>query len=84
MFLSEEGINDYWMSTPGNDRTSMYGRLKEVAREHHKIRSDTNLRIDKMNDRLTCMCLDAQGAANIKDPKKQEFWKSSCDEHKAT
>ncbi len=80
--LSGDGVNDYW--TRGSDpSSSIYGRLKNVAIAHQALRKTTNEKIDKINRKLTCMCLDVVGHDNIKDPAKKSFFET-CEEYTAT
>ncbi len=82
VLLSEEGINDYWLTTTTDPKTSLYGRLKAIAVEHRAQRKETNKKIDTLNERLTCMCIDAQGMNNPKITKdKKEFFKAKCAEY---
>ncbi|MBC7539960.1 MAG: hypothetical protein H7281_14150 [Bacteriovorax sp.] len=78
--LLGDGVNDYWTKNtdPGS---SIYGRLKVVAKKHQQIRSDTNDKIDKINAKLTCMCLDVKGYKSITDASKKTFFEKSCDEY---
>lgn len=77
--LSGEGVSDYWTKN-GNGSTSIYNRLKEVALNNRKIRAGTNDKMDAINKRLTCMCLDVQGFENIKLDSKKEFFTKECEE----
>ena len=80
MFLGD-GVNDYW--TKSNDpTTSIYGRLKTVAKKHQLIRTTNNAKMDVINHKLTCMCLDVIGDDNIKDAAKKSFFEKECDEFK--
>ncbi|MGZ3807155.1 MAG: hypothetical protein ACXVCE_03655 [Bacteriovorax sp.] len=80
--FSGDGVNDYW-TTSSDPKTSIYGRLKAVSAIHQQIRSATNDKIDKINHKLTCMCLDVKGYNNIKDATKKSFFENECDEFKA-
>lgn len=75
-----DGVNDYWTksSDPGS---SIYGRLKTVARKHQLIRTDTNKKIDTINHKLTCMCLDVKGYKNITNEAKKSFFEKECSEY---
>lgn len=78
--LLGDGVNDYW--TRGADpATSIYGRLKNVAKKHQLIRTTTNEKIDKINHKLTCMCLDVKGYKNIDDQSKKGFFEKECPEY---
>jgi hypothetical protein len=79
--LLGDGVNDYW--TKNSDASSsIYGRLKKVAVEHQKIRTDTNKKMADINQKLTCMCLDVIGYSNIKDAAKKSFFEKECPEYK--
>ena len=80
MFLGD-GENDYW-TKDGNPETSIYGRLKKIATKHQLIRNATNAKIDDINHKLTCMCLDVIGYDNIADTAKKTFFANECDEFK--
>lgn len=79
MFLGE-GVNDYWRRS-SDEGSSIYGRLKTVARKHQLIRTTTNEKIDKINHKLTCMCLDVKGFKNITDASKKAFFEKECTEY---
>jgi|GEM_PF-850463 len=78
--MSGDGVHDYW--TRGGDATSsLYGRLKSVSAAHLELRKSTNDKIDKTNQKLTCMCLDVKGYKNITDASKKKFFEEKCDEY---
>lgn len=77
--LSGDGVHDYW--TRGDATSSIYGRLKTVATNHLALRKSTNEKIDRTNEKLTCMCLDVQGYKNITDEAKKKFFEAKCDEY---
>lgn len=79
MFLGE-GVNDYWTKSANPD-TSIYARLKSIANKHQLIRKSTNDKIDVINTKLTCLCLDVKGYKNIQDDTKKKFFEK-CDEYK--
>ena len=86
VFLGD-GINDYWMQTTSAS-SSIYGRLKKIAINHQKIRTDTNKKMDDINEKLTCMCIDAIGYNNFKGAnadktiEKKKFFEEKCPEFK--
>ena len=80
VFLGD-GVNDYWTKS-SDPNSSIYGRLKAIAKDHQKLRADTNAKVDVINHKLTCMCLDVIGDENIKDATKKAWFESQCDEYK--
>jgi hypothetical protein len=78
--LLGDGVNDYWTKN-SEVGSSIYGRLKTVATKHQLIRNATNVKIDNINHKLTCMCLDVQGYKNIKNEAKKGFFEKECDEY---
>lgn len=78
--LLGDGVNDYWTKA-SNPESSIYGRLKIIARKHQLIRAATNEKIDSINLRLTCMCLDVKGYKSITDQAKKSFFEKSCEEY---
>jgi len=80
MFLGN-GENDYW-TKDGNPENSIYGRLKKIAKKHQMTRNEANEKMDKINHKLTCMCLDVIGYNDIKDAAKKTFFEKECDEFK--
>lgn len=75
----KDGVNDYWL-TSSDPKSSLFGRLHAIAVEHQAARKVTNDRIAGLNDRLTCMCIDAQGMSNV-SKDKQDFFKAKCNEY---
>ena len=78
--MSGEADADYW-TTNGNAETSIYGRLKKVAAAHKLVRADTNKKIENINKKLTCMCIDVQGYNKQTDESKKTFFKENCEEY---
>lgn len=79
--MTGDGVDDYWR-TSQDPKTSMYSRLKVIAQKHEAQRHATNDKIDQINHKLTCMCLDVIGYANIKDEAKKTFFRNECEEYK--
>lgn len=78
--MSGEADADYW-TTNGNAETSIYRRLKKVATAHRLVRADTNKKIENINKKLTCMCIDVQGYNKQTDESKKTFFKENCEEY---
>ena len=78
--MSGEADADYW-TTNGNAETSIYRRLKKVAKAHRLVRADTNKKIENINKKLTCMCIDVQGYNKQTDESKKTFFKENCEEY---
>jgi hypothetical protein len=78
--LTGDGVSDYWRKS-SDDGSSIYSRLKSVATNHVALRKSTNEKIDRTNDKLTCMCLDVKGYKNITDASKKTFFETKCDEY---
>lgn len=70
--MTGDGVNDYWT----RNNVSMYSRLKSIAKDHVELRKKTNARLDEVNRKLTCMCLDVKGYKNITDPDKKAFFET--------
>jgi hypothetical protein len=79
--MSGEDNSDYWMSAKGSTETSIYGRLKKVSTSHLTTRAETNTKITEINRKLTCMCIDAKGVANIADQTKVDYFNTNCSEY---
>jgi hypothetical protein len=73
--LSGDGVNDYWTKS-ADPSTSLYGRLKSIALKHQLLTKATNEKIAESTKKLTCMCLDVIGYANIKDAAKKKLFES--------
>ncbi len=80
VFLGD-GVNDYWKLT-SDENSSIYGRLKAIAQRQQQMREADNAKMQTINHKLTCMCLDAQGFQNIKDETKKKFFMEECEEYK--
>nr|BDT26710.1 hypothetical protein BHI3_01760 [Bacteriovorax sp. HI3] len=78
--MSGEADADYW-TTNGNADTSIYARLKKVAANHKLVRADTNKKIENINKKLTCMCIDVQGYNKQTDESKKTFFRENCEEY---
>lgn len=72
---------DYWRSH-SSEASSLYGRLRAVAEENKKNRELRNKNIEEINNKLTCLCLDAKGYTNITDQGKKTFFETKCEEFK--
>ncbi|MFA6237376.1 MAG: hypothetical protein WC635_08635 [Bacteriovorax sp.] len=78
--LLGNGVNDYWTRN-SDPSTSIYGRLKSVAKNHQALRTAQNVKMDVINKKLTCMCLDVKGYKEIKDEAKKTFFEKECSEY---
>ena len=81
MMLGEPN-EDYWRTSKSNGETSINGRLKKMAEKHAEIRATTNTKIDEINRKLTCMCIDVIGVDKIGDDNKVQFFNKSCGDFK--
>jgi hypothetical protein len=81
MMLGESN-NDYWKTQKGNDESSVNGRLKKIAERHAETRTKTNEKIDEINRKLTCMCIDVIGVTKIKNDDKVAYFDKNCGDFK--
>lgn len=76
--VSGDSKNDYWTLSKGNPETSLHARLKAISVTNRDVRLETNKKIDEINKRLTCLCIDAQGFEKIKSEEKRAYFQSNC------
>jgi hypothetical protein len=80
--LSGNSRNDYWTKNKNDASSSIFGRLNKITEVSKDLRKETNYKINEINNRLTCLCLDVQGVSKIPANKKEFFEKSCPDEYK--
>lgn len=79
--LSGNSKNDYWTENKNPD-SSIFGRLNKITKISKDLRKETNDKIDELNNRLTCMCIDVSGPDKMSADKNEFFQKSCPEEYK--
>lgn len=83
MTLGDEGIQDYWRSDRNDPKTTIYERMRKVAKDHRDNRHDIFKDLTDQSRRLQCLCWDKTGYTKLEDDIKETFQEQCPDEYAA-